>query len=141
MLRNRYLLAAACCCVLGLTTCTRNDPEDSQANFFVAVASSGYTPQGYGWKPNSKVSIDMWGEPDGPGSASTAWKHLFDVNVDSIGMFGFTGAQTYPVPLKKFCGNPENGQTAVFMAKSLTTGRLVMRSFPVDIYFTFHPCG
>src|SRR5690349_9692100 len=95
MIRHRYLLAAACgSALLGLTACDRS-PSDSAADFFVTSTGqgqvSGYTPQGWGWKPNSKVSIQLWAEPDGHGGASTDWKHLFDVDVDSNSLFGFTG--------------------------------------------------
>jgi hypothetical protein len=139
------LLAAACgCALLGLTACERS-PSDYAADFFVTSTGqgqvSGYTPQGWGWKPNSKVSIQLWAEPDGRGGASTDWKHLFDVDVDSSSLFGFTGnAKFYPVK-RTICGNPENGQTVVFMAKSLSTGKFVLRRVPADIYFTFKPCA
>jgi len=117
--------------------------DDAQADFFVAAVGqggvSGYTPQGWGWKPGSKVAIELFNEPNGPGSAATEWKHLFDVSADSNGMFGFSGnAAFYPVR-RVICGTPESGQTVVFMAKA-DTGRIRMRQVPADLYYTFQPC-
>jgi hypothetical protein len=145
MIRRRHFLAAACGCALFSLTGCGQTPTDSTAEFFVTSTGqgqvSGYTPQGWGWKPNSKVSIQLWNEPDGRGGASTEWKHLFDVDVDNSSLFGFAGnVKFYPVK-RTICGNPERDQTVVFMAKSLTTGRIVLRRAPADIYFTFKPCA
>jgi hypothetical protein len=142
---RRCLLAGACAVSLPMLSGCLDalSSEDASADFFAATAFSGgpgYQVQGWGWKPNTHVSVDMWNEPDGPGSASTEWKHLFNVDVDQNGMFGFTSnSAVYPVR-RTICGNPEQGQTAVFMVKSIDTNRLRMRRFPVDIYFTFQPC-
>ena len=137
------LLFASLCGLLFLTlTACQPAIDESQANFFVASTGRqpGYYPQGGGWKPNSKVSISLWNEPDGPGSASTDWKHLFDVDVDSNGMFGYSSSSPFYPVRRSICGNPENGQTVVFMAKSLTTGKILMYRPGADIYFTFQPC-
>jgi hypothetical protein len=143
---NAPLLTVVCVSLLfSLGACPRAPvPEDNAADFFVTTSGqggvSGYLPTGWGWKPNSKVEISIWNEPDGRGSASNQWKKILDENVDSNSMFGFnSGAPFYPVR-RSICGNPENGQTVVFMAKSLTTGRFVMRQVPADLYFTFKPC-
>ena len=138
------LLAAMCVYLLfGLSACPQST-DDSRSDFFVTATGqggvSGYLPTGWGWKPNSKIEISIWNEPDGPGSASTQWKKILDVNVGADSMFGFnSGAPFYPVR-RTICGNPENGQTLVFMAKNLTTGRFQMRQVPADLYFTFQPC-
>lgn len=136
------LLFASLCGLLILTmpACQRS-VDDSQSSFFVALGRQpGYYPQGWGWKPNTKVSISLWNEPDGPGSASTDWKHLFDVDVDSNGLFGFSGNPPFYPVRRSICGNPENGQTVVFLAKSLSTGKIQMYRPGADIYFTFQPC-
>ena len=147
MFLKRSLRVALCGSLLfSLAACLPGQsPDDSQASFFVTSAGrggvSGYVPTGYGWKPNSKVEISVWNEPDGPGSASTDWKKVFDEDVDRDGLFGFnTGAPFYPVR-RTICGTPGEGQTMAFMAKSLTTGTVRMHRVAVDIYFTFKPCG
>lgn len=139
---KRTLLAAVCSAVLlSLTGCLPGQVRDDRdASFFVTHGGEGYQPTGYGWKPNTKVEFSVWNEPDGRGSASTQWKRVLEVNVDGLGMFGFnSGAQVYPVR-RTICGTPEQGQTMVFMAKSLATGTVRMRQSPVDLYFTFQPC-
>jgi hypothetical protein len=131
--------------IFSLTACIPGQSaDDRQSDFFVTSngqgSVSGYTPTGWGWKPNSKIEISIWNEPDGPGSASTQWKKILDETVDSSWLFGFnSGAPFYPVR-RSICGAPENGQTLVFMAKSLTTGNIRMRQVPADLYFTFKPC-
>lgn len=143
---NRSLFVAACgFLLLSLTGCPPGKvPEDTQADFFVSSTGqggvSGYLPTGWGWKPGSKVEISIWHEPNGPGSVSSDWKKILEENADNSGMFGFNyGAPFYPVR-RNICGNPENGQTLLFMAKSLTTGSVRMRQVPADLYFTFRPC-
>lgn len=143
---KRPLLVAVCVSLLfSLTACLPGQStDDSQSDFYVSSAGqggvSGYLPTGYGWKPNSKLEISIWNEPDGPGSASTQWKKILDENVDASSLFGFnSGAPFYPVR-RSICGTPENGQTILFMAKSLTTGKIRMRQVPADLYFTFKPC-
>lgn len=149
------LLVAVCVSMLfGLTACFPGQSTDeSEADFFVSTAgraeSYGYHWTGYGWKPDSTVEISIWNEPDGPGSTSTQWKKIRDENVNSISMFGdgsgapkfgYTpGSPLYPVR-RTICGNPVNGQTVLFMAKSLTTGKIRMRQLPADLYFTFKSC-
>lgn len=132
--------------LFSLTACVPGQTADErQSDFYVSVSfqggQSGYLPTGWGWRPNSTVEISIWNEPNGPGTASTQWKKLFDETVDPSSLFGFnSGAPFYPVP-RRICGHPENGQTVVFMAKSLTTGSIRMRQVPADLYFTFQPCG
>jgi hypothetical protein len=145
MIRKRYLLATMCApVVFVLAGCPPpQSTDDSASDFFVAVTTQagvqGYVPQGWGWKPSSKVSIQLWHEPCGPGCATSAWKHLFDVDVDSSGMFGFTpNAKFHPVR-REHCGTHEN-QSVVFMAKSLTTGKIRMRQTLADLWYTFRPC-
>jgi hypothetical protein len=142
---KRYLLAVACgLLVLSLTACGPST-DDSQSNFYVSQVGqagvSGYVPQGWGWRPGSKVSIQLWNEPCGPDCATSEWKHLFEVEVDQNGMFGFaSNAAFYPVR-RSICGDAANGQqTVVFMAKSLTTGKISMRQVPAHLWFTFQPC-
>ena len=116
-------------------------PDDSQARFDVTGTGqhgvSGYTPTGWGWKPNSKVEISIWDEPGGDGH----WKKILDENVNADGMFGFEPgpAPFYPVE-PKICGNGELDQTVVFMAKSLTTGKIEMDRVTAGFYFTHRPC-
>jgi hypothetical protein len=143
--KRPFLVALYGSLLFGLTACLPGQSsDDGQAGFFVASAGrggvSGHLPTGYGWKPNSKVEISIWNEPDGPGSASTRWKKIFDENVGADWLFGFdAGAPFYPVR-RSICGTPEDGQAMVFMAKSLTTGTIRMHRVPVDLYFTFKPC-
>jgi hypothetical protein len=146
MFQKRLLLAALCVSLLfSVTACPPGQSSDeSQSEFFVAISwqggVTGYLPTGWGWKPNSKVEISIWHEPDGPGSASTQWKKILDESVDPYSMFGFnSGAPFYPVR-RNICGHPENGQTVLFMAKNVNTGKIRMRQVPADIYFTFKPC-
>ncbi len=138
MALKRTLLIIACSSLLLAATCPPSpagEAHDAQADFFVAAGMPGYTPQGYGWKPGSIVRIEVFDEPDGSGG----WKHLFDVSVDSNGMFGFnSGAKSHPVR-RTICGSPVSGQTVVFMAKA-DTGRIRMRNVPADLYYTFQPC-
>lgn len=137
------LLLASLCGLLFLTlTACQPAVDDPQSTFFVASAGPkpGYYPQGWGWKPNSKVSISLFNEPDAPGSASTEWKHLFDVDVDSSGMFGFSSSPPFYPVRRAICGNPENDQKVVFLAKSLTTGKVQLYRPGADIYFTFQQC-
>jgi hypothetical protein len=141
MTLKRALFATACGSLfLTLTACPPS-LDDSNSNFFVqsSGARAGYTPQGSGWKPNTKVEISIWGEPDGAGGASTEWRHLFDEQVDGIGMFGYNGGAQFLPVARKFCGNPEQGQVVTFMAKS-QTGRIQTYRPGADIYFTFQPC-
>ena len=143
MTRKNFLKIAALSSLvlfMGMSGCPPSYDE-SQSDFFVQSAFGGYNAQGWGWKPNSKVSIEIFNEPDGPGSANTAWKHMYDVDVDQWGMFGFTTDFTPPYRVeRRICGTPEQNQTALVMAKNLTTGKIRMRQVPVDIYFTFQPC-
>jgi hypothetical protein len=141
---KRPLLAAVCVSLLFSLTACPGWTDNSNSDFFVTTSGqggvSGYLPTGWGWKPNSKVEISIFNEPDGPGSANTQWKKILDENVGADSLFGFnSGAPFYPVR-RNICGNPENGQTAVFMAKNVTTGQIRMRQVPVDLYFTFQPC-
>lgn len=141
---KRPFLAAVCVSLLTLTACPPGQStDDSESGFFVVSAApglAGYKPTGWGWKPNSKLEISIWNEPDGPGSASTQWKKILDETVDPSSLFGFnSGAPVYPVA-RSICGNPANGQTVLIMAKSLTTGKIRMFQAPADIYFTFQPC-
>ena len=52
--------------------------DDSEAEFLVSSAGKngvpGFTPQGWGWKPGSRVEISLFNEPDGQGKASPSWK-------------------------------------------------------------------
>jgi hypothetical protein len=146
MTKKYALLATICGCLLfTLTACPPSqvgDNSDSNADFYVQSAgrNAGYTPQGGGWKPNSKVEITLWGEPISKDEASTDWKHIFDVDVDVNSLFGYSSSsQFYPVS-RKFCGSPVQGQTMTFLAKSLTTGRIRTFRAPVDLYYTFQPC-
>ena len=141
-------LVAFCAGVLfSLTGCLPGQSsEDPYADFFVVTAGPGqagmevYRPTGYGWRPNSKVEFSIWNEPDGPGSTSTQWKKIFDVNVDATGQFEFNdAAAAYPVR-RNICGKPEDQQKMVFKARSLNTGTVRMRQSPVDLYFTFTGC-
>jgi hypothetical protein len=138
------LLAAVCIYLLfSLNGCPPGQSADeSHADFGVALGTSAYLPKGWGWKPNSKVEISIFDEPDGPGSASSHWKKILDENVDTDGMFGFnSGAPIYPVP-QKFCGDffAVKDQTVSFMVKSLTTGSIRLREVSAHIYFTGEPC-
>jgi hypothetical protein len=139
-IRRCLLAVAGASLLLSLAGCS---PDDSHAEIFPASAgqgpSNGYKVQGWGWKPGSKVSISMFNEPNGPGSASTEWRHLFDVTADANGMFGFSSNGSFHPVNRNICGNPENGQVAQFMAKA-DTGTIRLRQGPVDIYFTFKPC-
>jgi len=144
---RRYVLLATCVPLfLTLTACPPGlqTADETSSDFFVASAgqggTSGYTPQGWGWKPGSHVEISIFNEPDGPGSASTSWKKILDETVDPTSLFGFNaGAPFYPVR-RSICGNPEQGQFLVAMAKNTNTGKIRMTKVPVDIYFTFQPC-
>lgn len=129
---------------LTLTACDRVS-DDSQSSFYVESIGRhgvpGFTPTGWGWKPLSKVSIDIFDEPNGPDSASSEWKHILDETVDSNSLFGFPPPEPPFYAVKRsICGNPIPNQTMVFMAKNLTTGRIQMVRVPVDQYFTFQPC-
>ena len=63
-----------------------------------------------------------------------------DVTVDASSMSGFnSGAAFHPVR-RSICGNPENGQTVLFVARSKTSGKIRMRETPADLYVTFQPC-
>jgi hypothetical protein len=146
MSRKRLFAASLWAFLLfGISACgPQGSSDDSQADFYVSLAGqsgvNGYLPNGYGWKPNSQVEISIWNEPEGPGRTNNAWKKILDENVDASSMFGFgQGAPFYPVT-RSICGNPEEGQTVLFMAKSLTTGRMRMRQVPAHIYYTFRPC-
>lgn len=143
---NAPLLAVVCVSLLiSLSACPPEQlPEDNTSGFFVKSTGqggvSGYVPTGWGWKPNSKVEISIYDEPDGPGSVSNQWKKILDENVDANSMFGFNqGAPFYPVR-RSICGNPEDGQMVVFMAKSLTTGKIHMQRVPAHLYYTFEAC-
>ena len=144
--KRLLLLASLAFLLIGLPGCMPPQTADeSGADLYVTWAGqggvSGYVPTGYGWRPSSKIEISIWGEPDGPGSASTEWKKVLDEVPDSFTMFGFnSGAPVYSVR-RTFCGQPEQGQTMVFMAKSLTTGTIRMHRVPVDLYFTFQTCN
>lgn len=147
MNQKRLLLLALCAFGLfGLPGCMPPQAADeSAADLYVTWAGqggvSGYLPTGYGWRPSSKIEISIWGEPDGRGSASTEWKKILDEVPDGSTLFGFNpGAPFYPVR-RSICGAPEQGQTMVFMAKSLTTGTVRMHRVPVDLYYTFQPCN
>ena len=140
------LLAAVCVSLLfSLAACSPGrSTDDSESWFNVQWAPGqggvpGYLPTGSSWRPNTKVEISIWNEPDGPGSGSSQWKKILDENVGSDSLFGFThGAPFYPVR-RNICGG-SNGQTVVFMAKSLTTGKIRMHQVPADLYFTNQPC-
>jgi hypothetical protein len=131
--------------LLCLAACTQVKPTgDENAGFYVNATgqggASGYLPTGWGWTSASKVEIRIWHEPTGPGAASDQWKTLFVETVGPDGMFGFnSGAPFYPVQ-RTICGTPENNQTILFVAKSLTTGRAITRQVPAHLYFTFRPC-
>jgi hypothetical protein len=141
------LLASVCGCLFFTLTACQPVQDDSQSDFYVAWSGragkgEGYSPQGWGWKPGSKVEISIFNEPNGPGSASTEWKHILDVVVDQSGMFGFSGPSPpfYPVN-RNICGSPEQDQKMVFLAKNLNTGRFRMFRVTVVLYFTFQACG
>lgn len=145
LIHRKSLTFALALLMCGLAGCQPTSNEDLNAEFFFASNGqggvNGYTVTGWGWKPGDKVEVKIWHEPDGPGSAAGQWKKLFDANVDSSSLFGFAGTATFYPVRRSICGSPENGQFMLAMVKSLTTNRLRMRQIPVDIYFTFHPCG
>jgi hypothetical protein len=118
--------------------------EDSEAELLMSNAGKGgapgFTPQGWGWKPGSKVEISLFNEPDSQGKPNPSWKKILDETVDTSTMFGFSAdAPFYPVR-RTLCGNPAPRQFMLAMAKDTKTGRTRMRPLPVDLYFTFQPC-
>lgn len=144
-IQRKLLACASALWLVGLAGCQPTSNDDKDAEFFVASNGqggvNGYTVQGWGWKPGDTVEVKIWHEPDGPGSALGEWKKLFDAKVDSTSLFGFSGSATFYPVRRWICGNPENGQFLLAMVKSTTTNRIRMRQVPVDIYFTFQPCG
>ena len=141
-----FLAAVSVYLLFGLSACPPGQTEEIRADFWAgavgrAGVTNGFSATGWGWKPNSKVEISIWHEPDGPGSARAEWKKILDENVDSDGTFGFKpGAPFYPV-YRTICGNPEPGQKILFMAKNPTTGTIRMIQFEfAHIYFTGQPC-
>jgi hypothetical protein len=142
MSRRSLLLASVCVALLFSLTACWND--NSPSNLYVASAYpgvSGYLPTGWGWKPNTKVEISIWHEPDQSGGVSTQWKKVLVVDVDPNSLFGFNPSpQVYSVA-RNICGNPVQGQTVLFMGKNLNTGKIVMREAPADLYYTFKACG
>ena len=98
MTLKRALFAAACAHLcLALTACqptaqSKDDSkagfkDDSEAEFLVGSADKngvpGFTPQGWGWKPGSRVEISLFNEPDGQGKANPSWKKILDETVDA----------------------------------------------------------
>jgi hypothetical protein len=142
-IRSGLLACAGASMLLSLSGCLEPaSAADAQAEIFPASAShagNGYQVQGWGWKPGSKVSISMFDEPNGPGTAASEWRHLFDVTADANGMFGFTTGSAFHPVNRNICGQPEQGQVASFQAKA-DTGRIRVRQTPVDIYYTFQRC-
>lgn len=117
---------------------------DSDPEFMVTSAGKngapGFTPQGWGWKPGSKVEISLFNEPDGQGKPNPSWKKILDETVETSTMFGFNDkAPFYPVR-RTLCGNPPPRLIMLAMAKNTDTGKIRMRPLPVDLYFTFQPC-
>ena len=118
--------------------------DDADPEFLVSSAGKngvpGFTPQGWGWKPGSKIEISLFNEPDGQGKANPTWKKILDEKVEPSTMFGFdVNPPFYPVR-RTLCGNPPPRQIMLVMAKNADTGKIRMRPLPVDLYFTFQPC-
>ena len=149
MTSKRALLLAACGpLLLALAACQPAskgmEDSDSDPEFLVSSAPkngvAGFTPQGWGWKPGSKVEISLFNEPDGQGKANASWKKILDETVEDSTMFGFSDkAPFYPVR-RTLCGNPPPRHVMLAMAKNTDTGKIRMRPLPVDLYFTFQPC-
>ena len=148
MTSKRALLLAACGpLLLALAACQqagKNTDGDADPEFMVSSAGKngvpGFTPQGWGWKPGSKVEISLFNEPDGQGKANASWKKILDETVEDSTMFGFNSNPPFYPVRRTLCGNPPPRQIMLAMAKNTDTGRIRMRPLPVDLYFTFQPC-
>ena len=158
VLKGALFVAAGVPLFLALAACQQTDqgkddgksaskPEfkdDSEAEFLVATADKNgvpaFTPQGWGWKPGSRVEISLFNEPDGQGKANPSWKKILDETVDASSLFGFSAnPPAYPVR-RTLCGNPPPRQFMLVMAKNMDTGKIRIRPLPIDLYFTFQPC-
>lgn len=147
-LKRTHFVAACGPFVLMLTACQQAGQKsadgDADPEFLIGSAGKagvpGLTPQGWGWKPGSKVEISLFNEPDSQGKPNASWKKILDETVEPSTMFGFSDkAPFYPVR-RTLCGNPAPRQMMLVMAKNTDTGRVRMRPLPVDLYFTFQPC-
>ena len=118
--------------------------DDSEAEFLVSSAGKnevpGLTPQGWGWKPGSRVEISLFNEPDGQGKANPNWKKILDERVDASSLFGLSSNPPFYPVRRTLCGNPAPRQFMLVMAKNMDTGKIRIRPLPIDLYFTFQPC-
>src|SRR4029453_18757298 len=102
-LTRAFFVAACAPLFLALTACqptaqSKGDSksefkDDSEAEFLVSSADKngvpGFTPQGWGWKPGSRVEISLFNEPDGQGRANPSWKKILDETGDPSALLGF----------------------------------------------------
>lgn len=148
MTSKRALFIAACgpLFMMIITACqpASDKMEDSEAEFLMSSAGKGgapgFTPQGWGWKPGSRVEISLFNEPDSQGKPNPNWKKILDETVDPSSMFGFSSDPPFYPVRRTLCGNPAPRQFMLAMAKNTDTGKTRMRPLPVDLYFTFQPC-
>lgn len=117
---------------------------ERQATFFVSIErhgpDTGYVPSGTQWNPNSPIELSVFGEPDGPGSARQEWTTIRTTTTLADGSFGNPPRSTFHIVRGNICGRPRPGQTMIFSAKNLNTGRILTREMDVRIYFTHEPC-
>ena len=153
-LKRALLIAAGGPLLLALAACqptsqSKGDSksqfnEDSEAEFIVSTADKngapGFTPQGWGWKPESRVEISLFNEPDGQGKANPNWKKILDETVDASSLFGLSSNPPFYPVRRTLCGNPPPRQFMLAMAKNMETGKIRIRPLPIDLYFTFQPC-
>ncbi len=130
---------------LVLTGCPirSSNSDHSESTFFVGISMenrvSGFRASGWGWKPGSRIEIRVHNEPTATGGVTGTWKKLFTVTVDADSMFGLNPTATFYPVARLACGHP-HGQTVMFTATNLDTGRLRVQHVPADLYFSFNPC-
>jgi hypothetical protein len=146
MWKNSLITIAGIAIIVALAGLLRALPytKDMDAHFYVEARGKGghpgFTAYGFGWKPNSIVRLQIFNEPNGPESVNTSWKTMFDVPVDSTGMFGTsTSSPLYPVA-RSICGDPPPDAKAMVIARSIATGRTRVQLVPVDLYYNVPPC-
>ena len=153
-LKRAHFAAAFGAVLLTLSACQPTDQskgdsksgfdDDSEAEFIVSSAGKdgapGFTPQGWGWKPGSRVEISLFNEPDGQGKANPSWKKILDETVDASSLFGLNSNPPFYPVRRTLCGQPAPRQFMLVMAKNMDTGKIRIRPLPIDLYYTFQPC-
>jgi hypothetical protein len=136
-----YSLAVALFALGGCAT--GRDP-----NFFVAVSGnrqeSTFLPQGYGWVPNNRIEISVYGEPMREGNElvnNSSWRSLGFVKPDSYGMFGYNSGALVAVVPRSLCGAPPQWlNQPLFLARDTETGTVSLIAGSNAEWFTFEPC-